>query len=180
VRFTLYHLLAFGFYPVWLLAGAGDYLCHRRSNIERTSGYVEGLYHVAQFATIAVIVLWIAFFAASMAVFAIVAASGIAHLLLSYFDVRYTERLRYISPFEQHIHAFLDVIPLAAIAVWVVLEWSQGRESWSIALREPMLSATQITLLLVSVCVVAGGPILEEFVRTMRARVQRETQTASV
>ena len=32
--------------PLWLLAGLGDWLCHRRARIERTSGAPESGMHV--------------------------------------------------------------------------------------------------------------------------------------
>ena len=167
---ALYLLIAYGFYPAWLLAGAGDYWCHRRSAIERTSGVVESVYHVAQFATIAVIVFGIAFFAGSMTTFVIVGVAGLAHTALSYFDVRYTERRRYISPLEQHVHAVMEVIPLVAIALWIVLEWPASQGSWRVALRDPMLSPGQTVALLVSVFGVAGVPVIEELLRTFRAQ----------
>lgn len=173
MRSTLYYLIAYGFYPAWLLAGAGDYWCHRRSAIERTSGQIESRYHLAQFATIAIIVLGIALFEGSAALFVIVIAAGLAHTSLSYFDVRFTEKRRYISPLEQHVHAVLDVIPLAAIALWIVLEWRDGAGTWGIALRDPMLSPLELTAVLVSVFIVAGGPVLEEFWRTVRVARER-------
>src|SRR5690606_6298255 len=48
VRASIFQLIAYGFYPAWLIAGGIDYWCHRHSSIERTSGVVESLYHVAQ------------------------------------------------------------------------------------------------------------------------------------
>lgn len=180
MRTTIYQLIAYVFYPAWLLAGALDYWCHRRSSIERTSGFIESLYHLAQLATIAIVVLGIAFFAGSMTMFAIVIAAGTTHTVLSYFDVRFTERRRYISPLEQHAHAVLDVIPLVAIALWVVLEGPRAASDWSVRLRVPMLATGEIIALFVSVFVVAAGPVLEELRRTARAarRMHRpDTQT---
>jgi hypothetical protein len=40
--------------PLWLAAGFADYLCHRASNIELTSGYKESLIHLLMFSEIAV------------------------------------------------------------------------------------------------------------------------------
>lgn len=168
MRTAMYELIAYVFYPAWLLAGALDYWCHRRSAIERTSSVTESWHHLAQLGTIAVIVLGISFLAGSMSVFAIVAAAGIAHTVLSYLDVRFTERRRYISPIEQHVHAVLDIVPLVAIAVWIVLEWSNAAGDLHIRLRDPMLETWQTVAILVSVFVVAAGPVLEEVWRTSR------------
>jgi hypothetical protein len=40
--------------PLWLAAGFADYLCHRASSIELTSGYKESLIHLLMFAEVAV------------------------------------------------------------------------------------------------------------------------------
>ena len=167
MRASLYQLIAFGFYPAWLLAGAFDYWCHRRSSIERTSGATEARYHLAQLATIAVIVFGIAFFEPSRAVFVIVVVTSLVHTVLSYFDVQFTERRRYISPLEQHVHAVLDIVPLAAIALWLVMEWATA-SSWTIQLRDPMLESSWVIAIIVSVLFVAGCPVLEELWRTQR------------
>lgn len=170
-------MIAYGFYPAWLIAGGIDYWCHRHSSIERTSGVVESLYHVAQLVTIAIIVFGIALFAGSMTVFAIVIAAGIAHTVLSYLDVRFTEKLRYISPLEQHVHAVLDVVPLVAIALWILVEGSGVAGDWRVRLRDPMLETWQIVALLASVFIVAGGPVLEELWRTARAASRKHVSS---
>ena len=54
MRSWLSALLLWGIYPAWLLAGAGDYLCHRKMDIERTSGAVESWLHLVQFGCLAV------------------------------------------------------------------------------------------------------------------------------
>src|SRR5205085_3562451 len=40
--------------PLWLAAGFADYLCHRASRIEITSGYKESLIHLLMFSEVAV------------------------------------------------------------------------------------------------------------------------------
>jgi hypothetical protein len=47
-------LLMYFVLPVWLAAGFADYLCHRASHIERTSGWKESLLHLLQFSEMAV------------------------------------------------------------------------------------------------------------------------------
>ena len=43
--------------PLWLAAGFADYICHRASHIERTSGWKESMLHLVQFGEMAVPVL---------------------------------------------------------------------------------------------------------------------------
>jgi len=40
--------------PLWLAAGFADYLCHRASHIEATSGPKESALHLLQFAEMAI------------------------------------------------------------------------------------------------------------------------------
>jgi hypothetical protein len=49
VEHLLTRLLAFELYPLWLLAGGIDYVCHRWTRIEATAGPKESLLHVAEF-----------------------------------------------------------------------------------------------------------------------------------
>jgi hypothetical protein len=167
--YSLYALIGYGFYPAWLLGGAIDYLCHRRSAIERTSGFIESLYHVAQFVTIAVIVIGVALLAPSLTVFAILIAAVVLHTVLSYLDVSFTERRRYISPLEQHAHAFMDVIPLVVVALVIVIEWPNAVHAWGLHRRDPMLGTTELLIIVGSILFGAGGPIAEELWRTARA-----------
>ena len=43
--------------PLWLAAGFADYICHRASHIERTSGWKGSVLHLVQFGEMAVLVL---------------------------------------------------------------------------------------------------------------------------
>lgn len=172
---ALENLLLWGIYPLWLLAGAGDYLCHRATDIEHSSGSHESWYHMVQF-----LVLLVAFAVAVLlemnaATFGIMAALVLAHSVLAHMDVSYTDGRRYISPVEQHVHGFMEVLPLVAVAMFGVLHWDEIRGG----LTTPLLSlATPITsssvLLLASFALLAGIPIIEELMRTRRHRTERE------
>ena len=41
-------LLAYCGYLLWLLAGTGDFACHRRTDLPRTSGVAESFAHLLQ------------------------------------------------------------------------------------------------------------------------------------
>src|SRR4051812_46782566 len=49
-----YMLLGFVVLPVWIAAGFADYLCHRATQISRTSGVAESILHLAQFALVGI------------------------------------------------------------------------------------------------------------------------------
>jgi hypothetical protein len=165
--------LAWVLYPLWLAAGAADYLCHRRTHIERTSGVVESWLHVAQFLSIAALLALATLFAVTMSVWIALLAIAVVHSTLSLVDVAYSEKRRRISPIEQLVHGFLNVIPLIAVGLLAVLNWPLS----SHAAAGPWFQSAP-TSLLVSFCVLAGAPILEELARTLRAR-RRATQGAT-
>lgn len=169
-------LLMWGVYPLWLLAGAGDYLCHRRTDIEHTSGSTESWFHLLQFLTLVIVVAAGALLEPNALVFGMMVAAVLVHSVLAHLDVSYTDARRYISPFEQLVHGFMDVLPLVAVAIFGVLHWPQisagpGGASLTLVRSEPAR-----LWLLASFVVLAGVPILEELVRTLRYRREREQQ----
>ena len=65
--------------PLWLAAGFADYLCHRRSGIEHTSGYRESLIHLLLFAEVGIPLLAAIFFEINALVILMIIAAFIAH-----------------------------------------------------------------------------------------------------
>ena len=158
-------------YPMWLVAGASDYICHRRTRIERTSGVTESWLHVAQFISIAVIFVAAVLLEITLAVVIAMIVALIAHTVLSFIDVAYTMRYRHISTLEQHVHGFLDVIPFVAVGLLAILYWDEVSlaNGAPLRLKDEPLSKVQAGVLLGSFGVLAGIPILEEWFRTRRS-----------
>jgi hypothetical protein len=167
MRDALSALLLWGIYPAWLLAGAGDYFCHRRTDIERTSGAIESWLHLAQFACLAVAFACALLLKMSAAVFVVMVVLVVTHSVLSYIDVRYTDGLRRISPFEQTVHGFMDVLPLVAVALLGLLHWPEIRTG-SMTLAPIASIDLERVLLLASFVALAGLPIVEELLRCLR------------
>jgi hypothetical protein len=168
-------ILLWGIYPLWLLAGAGDYLCHRQSDIEHTSGSGESWFHVWQYLTLLIAFAVGALVEVNAMVFGVMVTLVLAHSVLAHMDVSYTDGRRYISPLEQHIHGFMDVLPLVATTLFGVLHWdaiSGGLTTRLIELAVPRTSGR--VLLVASFAVLSGAPILEELRRTRRKRLGRE------
>ena len=173
-------LLLWGIYPAWLLAGAGDYLCHRRTDIEHTSGSGESWFHVWQFATLLVVIAAGTLLEPNALVFGVMVVAVLAHSVLAYLDVSYTDGQRYISPIEQLVHGFMDVLPLVAVAIFGVLYWQEIRAE----LHGPLLTLVRPdpsrVWLLASFVVLAGVPIAEELMRTYRYRRERQRHQAGL
>jgi hypothetical protein len=165
MRNLLSAFLIWGVYPAWLLAGAADYFCHRRTDIVHTTGAVESWLHVAQFVCLALAVACAALLQINATVFAAMVILVLAHSVLSHIDVRYTDGRRYIAPVEQTVHGFMEVLPLVAIALFGILHW----EEISGGPMQPVAATPERVLLLSSFVVMAGLPVLEELLRSRRS-----------
>ena len=166
-------LLVYVLYPLWLIAGAIDYWCHRRTNIALTSGVVETWLHIAQFVTIAIIFFGAVFLEPTLACIALLGTTAVLHLVLSYVDVFYTQPKRYITPLEQHVHGFLDVVPIVGVCLLAILGLSEPQSTPGFAMRSHEQSTGEVAWLIGSFIVFAGIPVMEEHLRAVM-RTPRE------
>jgi hypothetical protein len=121
LRTAIWNVLGFGVLPLWLLAGAADWLCHRRTLIERTSGPGESAFHMALLLLIAVPAvagLWLEINSLLLCVYL---AAVVAHMAFSLWDTAFSQPRRYISPFEQQVHGYLEMLPLFAVVMLALL-----------------------------------------------------------
>src|SRR3954468_5915110 len=99
-------ILLYFILPLWLLAGFADYLCHRASQIELTSGYKESLLHILMLAEIATPLLAAIFFEINALVIAIMIVGFVLHKMTVLWDTTFPSHKRLITPIEQHVHSF--------------------------------------------------------------------------
>jgi hypothetical protein len=181
----LWRLLGCAILPLWLLAGLADYIVHARTRIERTSGVHESALHLLQTAEIAVPMLALLFLEATPPVLALALAGAAAHTATAYRDIRYASPRRRITVFEQFVHAFLIVSPLAALAVVAVLHWpawralllpfaatpvDAGGAAWTLRWRDPAFAPSTLAMVLGASFLFGVVPGAVEFVRTLAAR----------
>jgi hypothetical protein len=155
--------------PLWLLAGFGDWLCHRRTLIERTAGPRESALHLLLYLTIVVPLGLALFLEINALLLAFMAVGVLAHMAVSLWDTSYAQPRRHIAPLEQQLHSYLEMLPLFALALVAVLHWEAVREpAWTFSVREqPLPPAWSWGVLLA----LAPGLllILEELLRCQRA-----------
>jgi hypothetical protein len=160
--------------PVWLVAGMADWICHRRTHIEHTSGARESLLHLLMLTELGIPGLAALFLEIEPPVFALMIAAFLAHEATALWDVSYAASRREISPIEQHVHSFLELVPLMAIGFLGCLHWPQlrallhgkpGALAWK---REP-LQARYVATLLAAIIAFEWLPFAEELVRCLRA-----------
>jgi hypothetical protein len=151
---------------LWLLAGWGDWLCHRRSRIELSAGPRESALHLALYLLVAVPTGMSVYLSIDALLLAFMTACVVAHMVVSVWDTTYAQPRRFISPLEQHIHSHQDMLPFFALALVVVLHWDAlGHPVWTLSPRPRPLPWGPAVL--VALC--AGlMMITEELVRCLR------------
>jgi hypothetical protein len=163
--------------PVWLGAGIADWVCHRRTRIERTTGPNESLMHLALLTEAAIPVLCGMFLEITSPVLALVIAAALLHDATALWDVSYAVTRREVTPIEQHVHSFLEMVPMAAIAFISVLHWPQllallglsnKRPDWRLRWKQRPLPWAYATAMLAAQIGLEWLPYLEELIRTIR------------
>jgi hypothetical protein len=164
----LVSLLAWGIFPLWLAAGGADWLCHRRSRIEETSGTRESWLHVVAFFEIALPVAAALFLQMTALLIVVTGAAVLAHMATSLLDTSYSQPRRHISPLEQQVHSHLEMLPLFAFALVLVLHAGEWRDPvWRFVAREPPLPVAAVAATLLAL-LAALGMIVEEWWRCAR------------
>jgi hypothetical protein len=164
--------------PLWLLTGFTDWLCHRASHIATTTGAKESPIHLLMFAEAGIPLIVAMFLEINALIIALMIVAFFAHWMTGMWDVHYATTARTVTPIEQHVHGFLQVIPLMALLSVISLHWGQflalfgiGVESARFDLRlksEPLPIAYSATILS-AILLFEILPYLEELVRGLRA-----------
>jgi len=170
-------LLMYVVLPLWVAAGLADWACHRRTRIQRTSGLPENAFHWTLFAQMGLAIVAVALLEVNAAVLLLVFAAFLAHELTTYVELRYTVPLRYIGPFEQMVHSFMELLPLVMLALLATLAWEQtlalfgmGEPDFSLRAKDAPWPLAYLLSGLVAVALLNVLPLAEETLRCWRAR----------
>ncbi|HVT69645.1 MAG TPA: diguanylate cyclase, partial [Trebonia sp.] len=121
IRYLLYVLV-----PAWFVPGVADWLMHRRTKIEDTSGLRESLIHALMMGEISVPVTLVLLCEVNPALLALCLSAGVIHTGTAVWDGHAaTAGHREVSPLEQRIHSFLESIPFMAISALLCLHWDR-------------------------------------------------------
>ena len=181
----LWGLLGYVVFPLWLLSGVADYLCHARTDIAHTSGTHESALHLLQTAEIGLPVLLFLFLSINASTLAVMAAGVVAHTATSWRDVKFAATLRHISPGEQYVHSFLNVLPWIALALVVILHWPVVvamfdpaiASDWQPRWRQPPFNGEILFAVLASSLLFGALPGVLEFLHALA--VARRGQASS-
>ena len=180
VERLLQGFLAFAVVPAWIGAGFVDYLCHRRSRIEATSGMRESIMHLLQLAEVGVPLLAVLFLEVNSGILLLLVLAVGLHQATAAWDVRYANATRRVSPLEQHMHGILEMAPIVATALVAILHPGDLREflsaapTFSVTWRDPPLPIAYVAGLLAAVLVLGVIPYAEELWRTARGDAHRK------
>ena len=164
--------------PAWSLVGALDWLWHRQTKIETTSGPKESMMHLLMMVEAGVPVFAGLFLETNAALLAMLTAGVLLHQVTVMWDVSYTASRRKIPPREQHTHTFMETLPFDILAVFATLHPEQFRAmlgigpekpDYSLRLKKPGPPIRHIAAIFGATTLFVALPHVEEFVRCWRA-----------
>ncbi|MGI5401152.1 diguanylate cyclase [Streptomyces sp. CA-135486] len=173
-RFLLYGVL-----PLWVVPAVADWWMHRRSHIEDTSGTRESAVHALMMAEAGVPVAMGLLAKVNPLVLSAMGGAALAHGATALYDVSLATGEREVRPLEQHIHSFLEVLPLSAMAFTACLHSDQVRalvaggrspEDWRLLPKENPLPVRYLAGLAAVIGLGVALPYTEEMTRCVRAR----------
>lgn len=153
-------------------------MAHRATNIETTSGAKESVLHLLLFAEVAGPFLAALLLDINALVLAFMIVMFFVHEATTLWDLSYAVNLREITPIEQHVHSYLEMMPLMGVLLVAARHWPQflalfgfGDEAprFDIALKAPPLPLAYIISALVAALLFAVLPYTEELWRGLRA-----------
>ncbi|MEN4981167.1 diguanylate cyclase [Erwinia billingiae] len=174
----LLFLLLYFILPVWLMAGFCDWLCHRASHIHTTTGQKESLIHLLMFIEMGIPLLAALFLEINALVLIVMIVLFFVHEATALWDVSYAVTARRVSPVEQHVHSFLEMVPLMALLLVISRHWGQflsvfgrGPETalFILRTRTDPLPQGYIALVLAAIVLFEILPYLEEYWRGRQA-----------
>ena len=177
-QYLLYFIL-----PLWMLVGLLDYLLHRRGRIEDTAGTKESMLHMLQLVETGVPVMFGLIFEINALVFLVMIMGLILHQTTALWDVSYAQSRRSISPLEQHVHSFMEILPIMALAFVTVLYWDQfvalfgfGTQParFGLYLKSDPLPSEYLISLFAAIGVFVVLPYTEELRRCLRTSASRQ------
>lgn len=171
-------LLMYFLIPLWIAAGFADWICHRRSDIEHTAGVKETLIHLLMFVEVGMPLLAALLLDINALVIVVMISAFFIHEATALWDVSYAVSKRLVSPLEQHVHSFLEMLPLLAICIVCLVHQNQllalvgmGNEAarFDVALKTDLLPTAYVVAFLAFAFVFNIVPYLNELWQPSRS-----------
>ncbi|MGH6646628.1 diguanylate cyclase [Aquabacterium sp.] len=175
---TVQHVLMYFLVPLWIAVGFADAMCHRRSDIEHTAGPKESVIHLLMFVEVGIPLLAALFLEINALVIGVMLVAFLVHEATALWDVSYAVSKRVVSPWEQHMHSFLEMIPLMAILLVSLMYQDQfaalfglGSEapSFSLRLKADPMPVPYLVILFTAIALFSALPYVTELWRGLKA-----------
>jgi hypothetical protein len=173
----LTQFLLFVLLPLWGIAGFADWICHRLSRIEATSGIFESFIHALMGVQVGITILLCLFFEITVLILLICFFVWLLHEVIAHIDVKYAAPRRDITIWEMHAHNYLSTLPMYMLITIVVLNWGVfmqlisldwvGQMSFKL-LEQPHGGDQFVSLYLLLMTIFCVFPYMEEFIRCLR------------
>jgi hypothetical protein len=175
-QFIVLYLMYF-LVPLWLAAGFADWLCHWHARIEHSTGARESAIHLAMLVEMGIPALAALFLEINALVLVVGVVAFALHEITALWDVGYASAHRSIAPFEQHVHSFLELIPLMGLSCMAFLHRDQvvalfdpaANADWQLRMKSEPLPAEYIATVLVAIALLQVMPYFQELWRGIRA-----------
>jgi hypothetical protein len=178
----LINLLLYLFLPLWGLAGFADWLCHRATHIESTSGLNESLLHTLMGIQVGIPIILCLLFRVNVLILLICLLAWALHEFIAHKDVAYAGSRRKITIWEMHAHSYLATLPLYMLSIIAVINWPvvQDLVSLNWAGQWQLTAMTYqhgfdgyMPTYLSFMAVICGFPYLEENLRCLIYRLKQ-------
>ena len=181
----LINMILYGILPLWGISGFIDWMCHRATGIEHTSGLKESLIHSLMGIQLGIPIILCLLFYVNVGILLICVAAWLAHEFVAHWDVSYTSPIRNISIWEVHVHNYMATIPLFLLMLIAVINWDITVKLVSLdwagqfgfqRVEKPHGSPTYLTGYLTFMAVFCVFPYLEENIRCLRVYLEEREQ----
>src|SRR5689334_14162393 len=165
--------------PVWIGAGFLDYLWHRRTRIETTSGLEESLMHSLMMLEAGPAVLAPLFLEINAGLLGWMLGLSVVHEATVLWDLSFTALRRVIPPGEQVTHTFLEAPPFLVTAAAISTHWDQflallgrGGEQprYGVRLQDPAIPVSSVALMFAALTLFGALPHADELRRCVQAK----------
>ena len=173
-RFLLYAVM-----PIWSVAGFLDWLWHKQTRIETTSGTKESVMHLIMMAEAGAPILTGMFLEVNAGSLALMGAGWLLHEATVAWDVRYTLSRRKIYTREQITHSYMEKVPFDILVTFAclypeqllsLLRLGSQRPDLKLRVRKKPVPLKDFIAIVAAMGLISGVPHLEELWRCYRAQ----------
>ncbi len=173
----LINLILYGLLPLWGISGFIDWICHRATRIEHTSGLRESAIHSLMGVQLGVPIILSLVFEVNVMILLICFVAWLSHEFVAHWDVAYSAPRRNITIWEVHVHNYMATVPLYLLMLIAIINWDitlklisldwAGGFTWQ-RVAAPHGSSTYLPGYLTFMAILCVFPYLEENIRCLR------------